>query len=264
LPAIDICALNCVLYARLLTSHFHTQMTVVVEAASGKPAHAQHVAGFLAHFCLPSQRQFSSLELRPRASPHLYVQCVDPQPQPYVQDLMLAFDRPVTWVRLPDRRDGHVKIFRATAPLDNQRGYHEQFIDAQFVQRELVDETTLSTELAAIRDRLRIEDVLAPAPWCLARIVLLTEAPPGARAFFCAQQLAAIVRIAVTLVALVQVKAPGDAGEKEMRAALALIGQADWDMAVALARLYDKDVYTKLTRPVRGRQVANWLGQRKP
>jgi hypothetical protein len=96
LPPLDLSALDSVLYSRLLTSLFETHMTIVVESAGQRPEHAQQLAGFLLHFCLPYQRQFSTLDLLPRASPHLSVQCIAPQSQGQIQDLMLMFDRPVT------------------------------------------------------------------------------------------------------------------------------------------------------------------------
>jgi hypothetical protein len=175
---------------------------------------------------------------------------------------MLAFDRPVTWVRLPDRRDGPVKVVRSAAPPDDQRACHERFVQAHFVHGDTPDDAALSAALNLIRDGLQIENVLAPAPWCLARVILLAEAAPQLRARFCAEQLAAIVRTAISLVALMRV-CPGEATDSETRAALGLVGQGDWDMVVALARLYDRDVHTRLPTAKRSRPLLGILGQKR-
>jgi hypothetical protein len=56
LPPIDICSCDSNLFARLLTAHFQTQMTVVVESASDTSNQAQRIARFLSHFTFPYQR----------------------------------------------------------------------------------------------------------------------------------------------------------------------------------------------------------------
>jgi hypothetical protein len=250
-PPFDISPSDATLYARLLTAHFQTQMTTVIESSSAKPEHAQQLARFLAHFSLPHQRRFSSLELLPHASPHLYIQCIESQGQVQPHESMLMFDRPVTWVQLPDRRDGHVRINKSEATPDQLRAWHEVFVRTQFVERELAEESGVNKRLGELRDRLKLQDLVVPAPWCVVRVALLLETPDNARFLFCAQQLAAIVRTAVALVAIVQTKgdealASGDGAEKEMRAALRLVGAVDWEVAIALARMYDKDIAAKL------------------
>jgi hypothetical protein len=266
----ELAPADLILYARLLTAHLQAQMTVVIEAAGNRPEHAQQLARFLSHFLLPHQRRFSTLEVLARPSAHLYVQCVEAQGQAHVQDQMLMFDRPVAWVRLPDRRDGPVKIQRSEAPLEEQRACHEQFVDARFLQRADADDAGLSKKIGEIRERAQVRDVTVPAPWCVARVALLLETPDDARRLFCAEQLAAIVRTAVALVALVHTR-PGDGQplgepvEREIRAALRLVGSADWDMAVAVARLYDKDITAKMSggRRAQIRPFSSLLGPRK-
>jgi hypothetical protein len=258
------------LYARLLTAHFETQMTIVIEAASGAPEHAQEIACFLAHFSLPHQRRFSSLELLRRPSPHLYIQCIETQGQGLPHELMLMFDRPVTWVQLPDRRDGHVRINKSEATADELRACHDVFVKTRFVERELADEGGVNKRIGELRDRLRIQDLVVPAPWCVVRVTMLLETPDNARFMFCAEHLAAIVRTAIAIVAIVQARAsdpipPGDAAGQATRTALRLVGPVDWEVAVALARMYDKDIVAKLNRGKRAgiRPFPSILGPRR-
>jgi hypothetical protein len=270
LPTFEISPSDEILYARLLTAHFQTQMTIVIEASSNKPEHAQQIARFLAHFATPQQRRFSSLELLRRASPHLFIQCIESQGQGPPHDLMLMFDRPVTWVQLPDRRDVHVKIYRAEVTTDELRAFHEEFINTKFVQKEIADEGGLNKRLGELRESLRVQDLTIPAPWCVVRVALLLETAGCARFLFCAEQLAAILRTAIALVAIVQTRsaetiAVGDGLEKELKTALRLVGGVDWEIAVALARMYDKDITAKLNGGKRAliRAFSSILGPRK-
>jgi hypothetical protein len=148
-------------------------------------------------------------------------------------------------------------------PLDDQRACHDRFVQVHFVQSEATDEAEHSATLNLIRDELQIDDVLVPAPWCLGRVVMLIETAPELRLFFCAEQLAGILRIAISFVALVQVSPPTEAAERELRTALGLVGQGDWDLIVALARLYDKEIHTKLPPGKRSRPLYGLLGARR-
>jgi hypothetical protein len=269
-PEFDLFPSDAILYARLLTAHFQTQMTTVIESSSAKPEHAQHLARFLAHFSLPHQRRFSSLELLPHASPHLYIQCIESQGQAEPHESMLMFDRPVTWVQMPDRRDGHVRISKSDAAPDQLRALHEVFVRTHFVERELADDSGVNQRIGELRDRLKIQDIVAPAQWCVVRVGLLIETPSNARVLFCEEQMAALVRTGIALVAIVQTKgedafAAGEAAEKEVRAALRLGGAGDWEIAVAIARMYDRDIAGKLNvgRLATIRPFPSILGPRK-
>jgi hypothetical protein len=271
LPSFEISPNDAILYSRLLTAHFQTQMTIVIESANNMPEHSQQIACFLAHFSLPHQRRFSSLELLPKVSPHLFIQCVQPQGQGAYQDLMLLFDRPITWVQLPDRRDGPVKIYKSDVTFEEHRALQEEFIRTKFVHRETGDEGGLNKRLRDLRESLRIQDLIVPAPWCIVRVALLLETPENSRFLFCAEQLAGIVRTAVSLVAIIQTRGGemmgggGDSQEKELKTALRLVGAVDWEMVVALAKLFNKNIANKWNnvRKAMSQPFLNILGPRR-
>jgi hypothetical protein len=252
-PPIDISPGDANLFARLLTAHFHTQMTVVVESSSDRSEQAQQIAGFLSHFALPYQRQFSSLDVLPTPSPHLFIQCVEQQSVESHVDLMLRFDRPVTWVKLPDRRDGPVRIYKSKGSLETQKACHDSFIEAIFVYRPFADQVDLNRQLGEIREKYEVTDVTVPAPWVSARIALLIGMPEDSRSFFSATQFGAAIRAAISLVAIVHGRlAAGQGGtneqiEKEIQSVLRLVGRTDLEMVLALARLYDKDIMARLS-----------------
>jgi hypothetical protein len=74
------------------------------------------------------------------------------------------------------------------------------------------------------------------------------------------------MRLAISLVALAHDRATGgitEQTEREIQAALRLQGKADWDMILALARMYDKDIATKLGQRLGAiRRLSSFLGGR--
>jgi hypothetical protein len=261
---VEIAPVDFYLYSLLLTAHFQTQMTIVIEAAAGRPEHAQQLARFLSNFALPYQLRLSMIDVLPSPSPHLYVQCVEQQSNLFYADLMLRFGRPVTWVKLPDRRDGQVKIYHSKETLDVQKACHEQFIETEFVVKAASEDTDTNHKFAEIREKFGLVDFTAPAPWALARIALLLSLPDDARRLFCATELGAVMRSAISLVALAHDRAAGgitEQTEREIQAALGLQGKGDWDMVLALARMYDKDIATKLSQRLGAiRRLSSFLG----
>jgi hypothetical protein len=263
---VEIAPADFYIYSLLLTAHFQTQMTVVIEAAAGRPEHAQQVARFLAHFALPYQLQLSLTDVLPSPSPHLCIQCVEQQSSPFHADLMLRFGRPVAWVKLPERRDGQVKIYHSKETLDVQKSCHEQFVETFFVAKAVSEDADTNHKFAEIRGKFGIADITVPAPWALARIALLLSLPDNARHLFCATELGAVMRVAISLVALAHDRAAGgitEQTEREIQAALRLQGKADWDMVLALARMYDRDITTKLAQRLGGiRRLSSFLAAR--
>jgi hypothetical protein len=91
--------------------------------------------------------------------------------------------------------------------------------------------------------------------------------PEGARALFCEAELAALMRSAISLVALASDRPAGisEQLEKEIQSVLRLHGRADWEMLLSLARLYDRDIGAKWPgqKPAMVRAFANLLGAKK-
>jgi hypothetical protein len=254
------------LYARLLTVHFQTQMTIVIEASDGNADHAQDLAHFLAHFALPYQRQLSSFELLPRPSPHLYIQCVRRQTETSHIDWMLQFERPVTWVQLPDRRDGSVRISLSREPLETQKACHDLFVVGLFGMNS-GDDPDAEQKFNDIRQKFNVMEVTSPAPWTLATVTTLLNLPDGTRHLFCEIELAALTRSAISLVALASGRPAGisEQSEKEIQSVLRLHGKADWEMLLSLARLYDRDIGARWSpqKPAMVRTFASLLGVKK-
>jgi hypothetical protein len=179
---------------------------------------------------------------------------------------MLRFGRPVTWVKLPERLDGQVKMYQSKGILDVQKSCHEQFVEVLFGVSTVGEETDTDHQFAGIREKFGLVDITAPAPWALARVALLLSLPDDTRHLFCAIELEAIMRTAISLVALAQDRAAGgitEQTEREIQTALRLQGKADWDMVLALARMYDRDITTKLGQRLVGiRRLSNFLGGR--
>jgi hypothetical protein len=175
-------------------------------------------------------------------------------------DLMLRFDRPVARVTLSDQPNGPGRIYRPKESLDMQRMCHDSFIEAIFMDQLSVNEVNLNRRLGEIREKYEVTDMTVPVPWSSARIALLIGMPEDSRAFFCATQFGAIIRAAISLVAIVHGRlAAGHTGtneqmEKEIQSVLRLVGTLD--LYMALARLQDKDIVTRLSGQ---RTVPVWL-----
>jgi hypothetical protein len=266
IPPIDLHQCDSRFYNLLLTSHLQTQMTTVIEIAKSAISReeAVRIARFLAHFELPFQRQLSTLSILPKPSPHLYVQVVERQSSDYVE-LMLSFGRPVTWVRLSDRTDQSSQILRSMAQITEQRVCHESYIKAVFVDKLKADAAP-GSDIPDIKGKLRVEEVTTPAPWAIGTIFLINSVPPPARPMICEQQLGAILRIGISIVAIHREKfAIGGADgeiDREVYKSLKLPTVTDFDMALGVAHLYDKDLgipaFDPNTRRIAARQMASY------
>jgi hypothetical protein len=243
-PAFEIIPADNRLNFLLLTAHFQSQMTTVIEAGAtkGSPALALKIGCFLAQFLLPFQRQLSSLALLPRPSRHLYLQLVEKQVRDR-DEMILAFGKPVTWVMLTDRDDSPVIIWRCSGQEDQK--LQDDYIEASVIGKLTGDDT--SARIEELKRRTRKDPVVSPAPWATGTVTLINWVPKNARAAICEQQLGAMLRCAISIVAIVREKQVGSAGatvdqyEKEIQRALKLTG-ADWEMAFGVAQLYDRGI----------------------
>jgi hypothetical protein len=220
-------------------------MTTVIEVSAAKSSEvlAVKIGSFLAQFLLPFQRQLSTLAVLPRPSRHLYLQLIEKQARDR-DEMILAFGKAVTWVVLNDRDDAPVTIWRCGGQPDDQR-LHDEYIEASLIGKLTGDDTTVKIE--ELKKRTRKDQVVSPAPWATGTVSLINWVPKNAKAAICEQQLNAMLRCAISIVAIVREKQVASAGatvdqyEKEIQRALKLTG-ADWEMAFGVAQLYDRGI----------------------
>jgi hypothetical protein len=131
------------------------------------------------------------------------------------------------------------------AQLEEQRLCHDRFIRVVYVNK-LIPDSAPGSELQEIKTKYRREKVETPAPLAVSTIFAVRSVPPAAQAMICEQQLAAILRYGILIVAIHHEKLasgvpPADI-DKEVQKSVNLTGLADFDMILGVAHLYDKDL----------------------
>jgi hypothetical protein len=161
---------------------------------------------------------------------------------------MLAFHRPVSWVRLRSQPDEHSQIFRSHAKFDIQRDCQNRFIETM-LRKVNHDENEFNNNLSNIRDLYALEELKTPSAWVMATLTLIQQTPPESRAQVCEVRMEWLIQCGISLAAILQAKSGSlvsEQTEKEIQKALGLVREGDWEMAMALAALYDREVHRKL------------------
>jgi hypothetical protein len=247
-PHFDVAPSDQRQYFLFLTAHFQTQMTTVVECGASRASEedALRIGSFLAQFLLPFQCELSTLSILPKPSRHLFLQIVEKQKIDSL-DHMLTFGRPVTWIQLSDRRDEPAKVIKPVGSPEEQRILYNQYLEITIIDKLAGDES-VPTKLTELRQRFRVDAVVTPAPWAIGTVSLILWVPKNARRAICEQQLGAMLRCAISIVAIAHEKSTagqltqGEQNEREIQRALRLTGTADWEMAVGVAQLYDRGI----------------------
>lgn len=223
--------------SNILTSHLQTQMTTVVECPTEDVA--LKYAKFLAHFTLPAQRAMSTLEFNPQPIPGLFLQICQRQTIP-VEESLLRFDGPCTWVKVADRQ-----IFR-TLDSEAQKIAHLEYILTTTVDP---DDPDHKKRLSKLKSGYKVGQILNPAPWCTATVAVLNRVPKNVKNLVCEQQLSSIVRMAVALVSMTEDRTKDSLLSpdqiNEICRTLKLTGKDDLAIVVAVGQIFDKTLYRK-------------------
>jgi hypothetical protein len=192
------------------------------------------IANFLAHFLLPFQREFSTLEVLPNPCPHLFLQRVEHGKK--VSDEMVKFARPVTWIKCGSK--SRIRVFKSPGTFEEQTLCHEKYVG-----KMIDDFLGLSKSVVECRPDAEIRE----APWALVSMHLIQNVPGEMRGMMCEQQLNWVVRCAKSVIAIVRERINsgtmrfGESLEKELEEMLKLAGSGDWDIVMGLTQLFDKD-----------------------
>ncbi|KAH0791501.1 hypothetical protein GPJ56_004587 [Histomonas meleagridis] len=243
IPDFESFAFDQQLLSVLLTSHFKTQMTTVIESTTKQES--IRYAQFLSHFILPYQLELSSLDYSPNVTTGLYLQCVKRQ-NGHPADYMMQFPRPVTWLRLPERQ-----IFCT----NSESGTFDVKSKADFILANILEnkDPEVKKTISRFKAIHRVEEVTIPAPWVVAVVATIIQTPKISRNLVCEQFLGNLIRMAVVLVAYVKEKmitnnTLSKEHTNEIQKMLKLVGSEDFSLVIAVANLFDEDIFKKFKR----------------
>ncbi|OHT10403.1 hypothetical protein TRFO_20373 [Tritrichomonas foetus] len=243
IPEYDYSEIDTSFLSLLLTSHLQTQMTTVIECQTQHEA--KIIASFLAHFLMPTQREMSSLELHQKPIPGLFLQCVERQ-KTARNELMIKFQKPVTWVKLSDHTIEQTDI-------ETQNLFEISQISSQYF---FYSQTNTKSKVNQLFQKYKPVQVKTPAPWACATIQYIIQSPNSTQNMICDLQMSAIIRTSIAYVALVgekekllQNESVLPNSQKEIIAkTLRLIGIEDIKIVRSIACLFDKKIPLKYVR----------------
>ena len=189
IPKCDFSDIDSSFLALALTSHLQTQMTTIIEC---KTSHdSKNISSFLANFLLPAQLEMSSMIVHPIPIPGLFLQCVERQ-KVAKHELMIKFQRPVTWIKLSDFSIEQTDIescdFQNISSL-SYKYYYYFHLGAKAKVNQLLQQ-------------YRIEQVKVPSPWACLTTQSIIQSPKFTQEIICEIQMGAIIRTAIAYISL--------------------------------------------------------------
>ena len=230
----------------LLTSHFETQMTTVIEGSD--PAQCFQLASFLANFTLPEQLYHSTFEHLKRPIPGLHIQCIMRQMQDPI-DMMITFPSSCTWIRLPEM------IIAQTPGNDDQIAASTEYLETSVLCHDHQEELK---RLARIKKHYKITPKKDAAPWVIATMVMVSQANPQQRQKLCQLRLQNLLNIAKAAINLThEIIQPTSKfllfeKVKEIWEMLGLSGKEDMYLVACVGQILDPTIQGKLFTNRRG------------
>ena len=218
---------NLNFFAILLTSHMQTQMTTVIESSSYEDA--KEIAMFLIHFMLPFQRDMSSLQHNSSPVNNLFLQCVDRQ-KCSPENLMISFERPVTWLRLPEKQ-----IFRTS----NLEMRHSASVSSEFL---ISTEMSLEEDqISQIKNSYQVHLMSEPSFWALVTYSYIIQFPDKVKLIICQNQFSEVLNITIELLSICKGKVEKDLAPilKNLR----VISKQGALMVMSLTQIYDHNFF---------------------
>ena len=237
---LDVSPVDSQFLAIALSSHLQTQMTTVIEANSKEEAY--FLMSFLYCFTLPFQREHSSFEMNDTIIHGLYLQCVKPQDS-YIDDLILTFRTPTTYIKLPER-----SIF-ITPNIEKQKQIYENWRETL-----TLDSQTAKKKIADIRKEFKIslKKVNYPAPWSLVTLSLITQVQQEYQESVCELQFSSFIKMALNSIAIVKsmvedtTKTLSYDEFQNICKELKITGAEDLNLLFSVAQIFDKSFHVKI------------------
>lgn len=179
-------------YSLALTSHLQTQCNTVIE---GLDSEVPQLLSFLSHYIISNSRP-SSFEILPTVHPQLQLQWVENQQN--IEEIILHFDHPITWIKFPERI-----VFQTPTQIDQKSIYDEFFLaqTQQYFERS-DDQSGLQKRISKLKSSCKLTLVNTPAPWA-ANAVSDIANNPKSRMLLVKQQVTRLVRTCVAFSAMV-------------------------------------------------------------
>ena len=238
--SLDVSPVDSQFLAIALSSHLQTQMTTVVEANSKEDAY--FIMSFLYCFTLPFQREHSSFEMHDTIIHGLYLQCVKPQDS-YIDDLILSFRTPTTYIKLPER-----SIF-ITPNIDKQKQIYENWRETL-----TLDSQTAKKRIAEVRKEfnLSLKKINYPTPWSLVTLSLVTQVQREYQESVCDLQFSSFVKMSLNSIAIVKSMVEDTTKTltfdefQNICKELKITGSEDLNLLFSVAQIFDKSFHVKI------------------
>ena len=226
--------------ASVLTSHWQTQMSTIIE--SSNEAEAKRLLDFLMLFTLPYQQELSSDKTQQSPVPFLFVQMTERQMATPVEEHLLNMQKPCTWVRLPERQIYQFETF--------ERQKYDEYISL-FLDEDNDPKKRLSKLKVQVKSFSSSSTVVTKG----LTLVSSSKMP----LLVCQQMLTSLVRTAITFIALVDEHlrnakssdntklTPKNTQERTIEIAkiLKFDGKEDIKILQSAAELFDPLIYRK-------------------
>lgn len=237
---------NVEFYSAALTAHLCSEMTTVIEHDGSQAS--TDLYNFLAQFLLPYQRELSSIEPHACAAPGLFLQCVVPQKDLPLENLM-EFQRPWTWIQ-PSK-----KAIMRSPDIETQLSVFVSYRRFSYLTMDLTDEDR-HAQIQKMVKKYRMHLTWEPlsAQWCTDAIKVIAAVPNHIKKVICEQKVGELVNMAIALVeAIDSLLSVSEAAfiqpdqKTELSKELGIRKDDDeMRMIVSVAQIFDKRIYRRV------------------
>ena len=231
-------------YSLILTAHLKAGMNTIFEV--NQLSDCEKYFNFLTHFTIPEFLKYSSNDVRKQPHMHIHLQIVDKQNLP-IEELLLQSPCERCIIRMPERQ------VVLTPNYQTQVQANAEFMNIRTANTLTDDPETKKKNMKSRSIPYKCKAISNACNLAQTAVKLTDEVKTGTKYLICEQRLAVIVRNAVTLIALVDdflsetnKESVTQEQKEDLIKILKLKDKDDLEAIVAIAHIYDENIYTKI------------------